>query len=319
MLAGPVLAGPVLAGLVLAGLAAGRLRLGRPARPPARRAERVERDGAHVVPAHQIAAEDRPVHAGPHHPGHPVLADHREDAGHADPGPTGHGLLHQDLRRDVVAARNQGHLAEHPHRAAGVDHIGPALVNDLAEDVGDLAAHPHRAVLGGDRRGPPAAAGGERAEHPVGAGGTDQEVNRAATAAQPVRQREQRGAAVPAPDEQAAHRVAGNGKRPPERPGDVDHVSRPPPGQPAGTGADDGEYELHRAAVVGPHVVDRERAAQQHRGLPAAHRDRGELARPEPGRDPRRDHRHGVVRVHLAHGEHRPRDLDLGRPAALRG
>ena len=79
----------------------------------------------------------------------------------------------------------------------------------------------------------------------------------------------------------------------------------------------DGATEIGKLSAEA--IVDRERPAQQHRGLPAAHRDRGELPRPEPGRDPRRDHRHGVVRVHLAHGEHRPGDLDLGRPAALRG
>src|SRR6185437_323747 len=42
------------------------------ARLPARRAERVERDRADVVPADLLAAEHRPVRAGPHHPGDPV-------------------------------------------------------------------------------------------------------------------------------------------------------------------------------------------------------------------------------------------------------
>ena len=44
-----------------------------------------------------------------------------------------------------------------PVRAEGEDHVGPGLVNDLAQDVSDQPAHTHRAILGGDRRGPPAA------------------------------------------------------------------------------------------------------------------------------------------------------------------
>src|SRR5271165_5896843 len=50
-----------------------------PARPglPARRPERVERDGADVVPAHRLAPEDRAVDAGTHHPGDAVRADYR--------------------------------------------------------------------------------------------------------------------------------------------------------------------------------------------------------------------------------------------------
>src|SRR6266571_8551831 len=39
---------------------------------PARGAERVERDRAHVVPADQVAAEHRAVHAGADDPGDPV-------------------------------------------------------------------------------------------------------------------------------------------------------------------------------------------------------------------------------------------------------
>src|SRR5215831_16328081 len=101
-------------------------------RPPGRRlaarcAERVERDGPDVVPAHQVAAEHRAVDAGPGHPGYPVLAHHGQHAGHAYPGPAGHGLLHQGLHRDVVAAGQRGHRAEHAHRPAGVDDVGPGL------------------------------------------------------------------------------------------------------------------------------------------------------------------------------------------------
>src|ERR1700750_836820 len=50
----------------------------------------VERDRPHVVPADQVAAEHRPVHAGADDPGDPVRTGHRQHAAHADPGPAGH-------------------------------------------------------------------------------------------------------------------------------------------------------------------------------------------------------------------------------------
>src|SRR6516164_10557222 len=166
--------------------AGGWARLGLRARIPPRRAQRVERDGPDVVPAHQVAAEHRAVDAGPGHPGYPVLAHHGQHTRHAYPGPAGHGLLDQGLHRDVVAAGQRGHRAEHPHRPAGVDDVGPGLVDDLREQIGHLAAGAHRPVLGGDHRGAPAAARGQRPEHPVHAGRAEQEIHRAATAAQLV-------------------------------------------------------------------------------------------------------------------------------------
>ncbi len=257
--------------------------------------------------------EHRAVHAGAHHPGDAVLTHHGQHACHADPDPAGHGLLHQGQHRDVVTAGERGHLAEHPHRAACVDDVRPRLVDRLREAVGDQPPHPHRTVLGGDHRGARGPAGGHRAEDPVRARRAEQEVHLAAAAAEPVGQREERGAAVAAAHQQAAHRVARDGERPPERPGHVEHVPGAALGQPAGPRAHHGEHKFHGAAVVGPHIVDGERAAQQHGGFRAAHGDRDELAGPESRRDPRRDHRHRMVGIHLAHGEHGAAHLHLHR------
>src|SRR6202167_6226416 len=74
---------------------------------PARGAERVERDRAHVVPAHLLAAEHPAVHARPDHPREPVGADKREHARHADPDTARHQLLHRHLDRDVVPPGQQ--------------------------------------------------------------------------------------------------------------------------------------------------------------------------------------------------------------------
>src|SRR5690242_11622759 len=73
-------------------------------RVPARRAERVERDRAYIVPAHGVTAEHRAGHAGPDHPGHPVIAHDRQHAGHADADAARHGLFDQGQHRDVVPA-----------------------------------------------------------------------------------------------------------------------------------------------------------------------------------------------------------------------
>src|SRR6185437_8622352 len=159
----------------------GTARGGRPARTadgprlPARRAERVERDRADVVPADLLAAEHRPVRAGPHHPGDPVAAHHRQHAGHADPDAAGHGLFHGGQHGQVPAPGQHRDLAQHRHWPAGVDHVGARLLDDLAQQIGDKAARAQRPVLGGDRRGPPGAPRGQRAEHPVPAGRAEQE------------------------------------------------------------------------------------------------------------------------------------------------
>src|SRR5215470_8216047 len=107
---------------------------------PAGCPERVERDRSHIVPAHLLAPEYRAVDAGPDHPGDLIGSGNRQHAGHADPDPARHEFLHGDLHRNVVPPGQRRHLAEHGHRAAGVDDVGPGLVDDLAQHVGDDAA-----------------------------------------------------------------------------------------------------------------------------------------------------------------------------------
>src|SRR5215469_15856209 len=161
--------------------------LRRPARPrlPARRAEGVKRDGADVIPANLLAAEHRPVHAGPGHPGNPVCPVDRQHAGHAHTGPARHGPLERHLHRNVVAAGQHSDLAEHWHRAARVDDIGPPVVDRLIQHVGHEPTAAQRAVLGRDRRGPPGSARGQRAEYSVAARGAEQEVDLTPPLAQP--------------------------------------------------------------------------------------------------------------------------------------
>src|ERR1700750_1120220 len=83
-------------------------------RLPAGGAEGVERDRAEVVPADQVGAEHRPVHAGADDPGDPVGTGHRQHAPHAHSGPAGHGTVHRRLDRDVVPAGARGALARPP-------------------------------------------------------------------------------------------------------------------------------------------------------------------------------------------------------------
>jgi hypothetical protein len=154
------------------------------------------------------------------------------------------------------------------------------------------------------------------AVRPVRARRPEQEVHLAAAAAEPVGEREERGAAVAAAHQQAAHRVTGYRERPPERPGHIEYVPGTALREPAGARAYHGEHEFHGATVVGPHIVDGERAPKQHGGLRAADGDRDELAGPEPRRDPRCHHRHGVVSIHPAHGEHCAAHLHLRRVRA---
>src|SRR6266702_2878526 len=250
------------------------------ARLPPRRAKRVERDGPDVVPADQVATEHRAVHAGPGHPGHAILPHHRQHAGHAHPGPAGHRLLHQGLHRDVVPAGQHGHRAEHPHRPAGVDHVGPGLVDDLGEQVGHLAAGAQRAVLGGNHRAAPAAPRGERPEHPVRAGRAQQVVHLAAAGAQLAAEREQRRAAVPAAHEQRVHRIPRDRERPAQWSRHVEGVPGPALGQPPGARPGHREHELHRAAVVGAHLVNGEHPAHgQHGPLDLGRDQLGPLSR----------------------------------------
>src|SRR5260221_9051351 len=230
------LAGRPAAGLGRAAVA-GRLPWARAAPGPgfpAGRAERVERDGADVIPAHLLAAEHRPVDAGSDHTGDPVGADHRQHAGHADTDPACHRFLDRHLHGNVIPAGQRRHLAKHRHRPARVDHVGPCLVDHLAEHVGHDPADAERAVHRGDRRRPASAPSGQRAENPVTARGAEEEVHRAAPFPHPVSEREQRRAAVSAPHEQAAHRIPGNRERPAERAGQVEHVPGAALGQPPG-------------------------------------------------------------------------------------
>src|SRR6202453_2652076 len=122
---------------------------------PARRAERVERDRAHVIPADQVGAEDRAVDARAHDPGDPVGPGHGQHATHADPDPAGHGHVHRGLHRDRVPGGERGHVAQHGHRRTGIDHLGARLADDLLQHGGDRAAGTERAVDGGDRGAAP--------------------------------------------------------------------------------------------------------------------------------------------------------------------
>src|SRR5580692_2888733 len=250
---------------------------------PARRADGVERDRAHVIPSDQVTAEYRPVDARAHDPGHPVGSGHRQHAAHADPGPAGHRHVHQRLHEDLEPARDQRHLAQHRHRRARVDHLGAGLGDDLLQHPGHRAAGAERAIRGGKGGAPAGPTGSQRAEHPVGARRAEQEVDQAAAVPQPRGERVQRRAAVADAEQQAARRVARHREGPAERSHHVQRVPGPQPGQPPGPRAAGLEHELHRAAVIGPYVVHGERAPPQHRGLRPADGDRDELAGPEPG------------------------------------
>ena len=132
---------------------------------------------------------------------------------------------------------------------------------------------------------------------------------------QPGGEREQRRGARADPEQQARGRVAGHRERAAERPDHVEDVTGAAVREPLGARLARQEHELHGAAVVGPHVVDRERAPREHAGLRAADGDRDELAGPEPGGDRRGDHGHGDVSVHPAHREDRPAHLNRRRRA----
>src|SRR6266702_144769 len=283
--------GPSLA-LMSAGIAGFRCSR----RVPPRGAECVERDRADVVPADQVATEHRPVHARADDPGDPVGAGHRQHAAHAHPGPAGHRHVHRGLDRDVVPAGDRGDLAQHRHRRARVDHVGARLADDLFHQARDGAAGAERAV-----RAVPA----------------EQVIDAAAALPQPRRQREQRRAAVADAEQQAARRVPGDGKGPAERPYRVQHVPGAQRGQPARARPAGLEHELHRAAVVGAHVVHGEGTPPEHGGLRAADRDRDELTGAELGRDGGRDQRQRVIGVDAPQGQHGAADLHWGhkRPA----
>src|SRR5215475_11486294 len=64
-------------------------------RLPAGSTQSVERDRADVVPAHQVAAEHRPVPAGADDPGDPGGAGRRDEAPHGQRGPGVHGHVHR--------------------------------------------------------------------------------------------------------------------------------------------------------------------------------------------------------------------------------
>src|SRR6185437_14337860 len=280
---------------------------------PPRRAERVERDRADVVPADLLTAEHRPVHAGPDHPGDPVAPDNRQHAGHADTDTAGHRLLDGYLDRNVVPAGQRRHLPQHRHRTARIDDVGAGFMDGLSEHVGHDAADAKRAVDRGNRGRSPGTPGGQRAEHLVAASRAEQEVDRAAPLAQPVGQGEQRRAAVAAADQEATYRVPWHGERAPERPGQIKQVPGPALGQPPGSAPVSGEHELDRSAVVRANIMDGESSPQQHRRVRAANRHGNELAWLEPGRDAGSDDRDRMVSVDLAHGQHRAAHLHRAR------
>ena len=78
---------------------------------------------------------------------------------------------------------------------------------------------------------------------------------------EPGGQREQRRGARADAEQQAGGRVAGHRERAAERPDHVQHVTGAAVRQPLGARLARQEDELHRAAVVGPHVVDRRTSA----------------------------------------------------------
>src|SRR5947209_8196139 len=276
---------------------------------PAGRAQRVERDRPHVVPADQVGAEHRAVHAGAHDPGDAVGPGDRQHASHADSGPARHRHVHRRLHRDVVPAGDRRDLPQDRDRRARVDHVGPRLADDLLHQPGHRAAGAERAVGGRDRGAAPVPPRGQGAEHPLRAVAAEQVIGAGAAFPQPRRQAEQRRAAVADADQQAARRVPGDGEGPAQRSHRVERVPGAQRGQPAGAGPAGLEHDLHRPAVIGAHVMDGESPPSEHRRLPTADRDRDELARPELGRDGGRDEGQRVVRVDPPQGQHSAPDL----------
>src|SRR5262245_52092540 len=68
----PASPSPAYADVAAAALAVTQLRSTPRPWLPARRPERIERNGADLIPADRLAAEHWPVHAGPRHPGDSV-------------------------------------------------------------------------------------------------------------------------------------------------------------------------------------------------------------------------------------------------------
>ncbi len=186
-------------------------------------------------------------------------------------------------------------------------------MDHLIEHVGNEAPRAQRAVFGGNRCRPAGATRRQCAEHPVAGGCAEQEVDLAPALLQLRGQREQRSAAVTAADQQATGRVPGQRERPAKRSGDVDHVPGPPLGQPLGAAAVHGKHELHRPAVIRPHVVDGERSAQHHGRVRPADGQGDELTGLETGRNGWRDQRHRVVGVDPPHRQHGAAGLDRAR------
>ena len=180
------------------------------------------------VPAHPVAGEHRSLDAGAHHPRQPVLADHRQHAGHADPDAARHRLLDRDLRRDAVRRRPARRPPAASPSARRRTRRRCRCAQDAGQHVADAAALPDRAVVGGDRHGGRQPAGVEVAEQPVRAARAEHHVDAAAALAQGVRERQQRGGAVPAADQRRGDRVLGSRNGLPSGPTTSSLSLRPP-------------------------------------------------------------------------------------------
>ncbi len=190
-----------------------------------------------------------------------------------------------------------------------------------------------RAVVGRHRHLADQPLRDQLAEQPVRGRGAEHHLDGRAAREQGLRERDQRRAAVPAADEHRRRRPGRDGERLTERPDDVQPLPRAAVHQPPRARPVLGDDELDRAGEVAGRrrAVQREGAAQQHRRVLAADRDRDELPGLRVRRDARRDHGELDVRADLLHREdlrvallHRdahcpnPRIVSLRLPRSLR-
>ena len=185
--------------------------------------------------------------------------------------------------RAIVADRLQ-----HRHRPAGVDDLGADPLDRVGQYVGDQAlARPADAVVGGDGDLPDGALGRQLAEQPPGGGRAEHDLDRRAVVEQRLREREQRRRAVAAADQHGRRRPGRERERGAERADEVERRRRPAartsqrvPGPCSATT----NWTVPANAPLGVAPLQRERAAQHHRGVLAAHADRDEVPGLEPAR-----------------------------------
>ena len=166
----------------------------------------------------------------------------------------------------------QRDAVQHVGRAGGVDDVGPGAGEQVGQGVDDAAAQPDRPVGGGDGDAAGGAPGLQRPEQ-AGLGlRPEQHVHRALALAQPLGQREQRGARAAVRDQHAGDRLLGQRERPAQRADDVERGAGRGRRQPPGARVRRLEDALDGAAVGARRTdpVDRERAAQRGRGHRAA-------------------------------------------------